>query len=130
MINYFKASFKRKKARRVTKEYPHSIISFDLEQDGKIEFANWENPLVTAIHITQSDVDFFRRFIKRGDFVIDIGANIGDTTVPMAIAAGKEGTTLGFDPNPYVYKILEANAALNPDKTNIPLWVRQFSFLN
>ena len=119
MINYFKASFKRKKARRVTKEYPHSIISFDLEQDGKIEFANWENPLVTAIHITQSDVDFFRRFIKRGDFVIDIGANIGDTTVPMAIAAGKEGTTLGFDPNPYVYKILEANAALNPDKTNI-----------
>lgn len=119
MINYFKASFKRKIARRATKEYPHSIIRFDLEGDGLIEFAKWENPLAIAINISQSDVDFFRRFIKAGDFVIDIGANIGDTTVPMAIAAGKEGTTLGFDPNPYVYKILEANAALNPDKTNI-----------
>ena len=119
MINYLKVSFKRKIARRVTKEYPHSLIRFDLEQDGAIEFANWENPLVTPISITQSEVDFFRKFIKKGDFVIDIGANIGDTTVPMAIAAGKEGATLGFDPNPFVYKILEANAALNPEKTNI-----------
>jgi len=119
MINYFKESFRRKKARRVTKEYPFSISKFDLEQDGVIEFANWENPLVKPVSITQSDIDFYRRFIKRGDLVIDIGANIGDTTVPMAIAAGKEGITLGFDPNPYVFRILEANANLNPDKSNI-----------
>ena len=52
-------------------------------------------------------VDFYKKCIKKGDFVIDIGANVGDTTVPMAIAAGAEGLTLGFDPNPYVYKILE-----------------------
>lgn len=119
MIKYFKASFKRKIARRITKEYPHSISRFELEQEGVVEFANWENPLVTALTVSQSDVDFFRKFIKKGDFVIDIGANIGDTTVPIALAAGKEGLTLGFDPNPIVYKILEANAALNPDKTNI-----------
>jgi FkbM family methyltransferase len=119
MMNYFKESFKRKIARRVTKEYPYSIIKFDLEKDGVIEFAKWENPLAIPIHITQSDIDFFRRFIKKGDFVIDIGANIGDTTVPMAVAAGKEGLTLGFDPNPYVYRILEANASLNADKVNI-----------
>ena len=64
-------------------------------------------------------VDFYKKCIKKGDFVIDIGANVGDTTVPMAIAAGAEGLTLGFDPNPYVYKILEKNASLNRDKTNI-----------
>lgn len=119
MISYFKESFKRKKARRVTKEYPYSISKFDLEEDGVIEFANWENPLVKPVSITQSDINFYRRFIKRGDFVIDIGANIGDTTVPMAIAAGKEGVTLGFDPNPYVFRILEVNASLNIDKSNI-----------
>jgi FkbM family methyltransferase len=119
MINYLKESFKRKKARRVTREYPYSISKFDLEQDGLVEFANWENPLVNPVSITQSDIDFYRRFIKRGDFVIDIGANIGDTTVPMAIAAGKQGFTIGFDPNPYVFRILEANANLNPDKSNI-----------
>jgi FkbM family methyltransferase len=27
--------------------------------------------------------------------------------------------TLGFDPNPYVFKILQVNASLNKDKTNI-----------
>ena len=119
MINYLKKSFRRKVARRVTKEYPHKVVRFELEKEGAVEFAIWENPLVEPISISQSDIDFFRQFIKEGDFIIDIGANIGDTTVPMAYAAGKEGMTLGFDPNPYVYKILEVNASLNGDKTNI-----------
>lgn len=119
MIKYLKESFRRKVARRVTKEYPHSVIRFELEKDGIIEFAKWENPLASPVSISQSDIDFFRQFVKEGDFIIDIGANIGDTTVPMAIAAGKEGLTLGFDPNPYVYKILEANAGLNREKSNI-----------
>jgi FkbM family methyltransferase len=64
-------------------------------------------------------VDFYKKFIKRGDFVIDIGANIGDTTIPMGLAAGSSGTTLGFEPNPVVYKILEKNASLNKGKQNI-----------
>ncbi len=119
MFKYLKKSFQRKIARRVTREYPHSIIRFDLEKEGVIEFAKWENPLASPIQIRQSDIDFFRKFIQKGDFVIDVGANIGDTTVPMALAAGKEGLTLGFDPNPFVYKILEANASLNKEKTNI-----------
>jgi hypothetical protein len=84
-----------------------------------LSLLNGRTPLASPIQIKQSDIDFFRKFIKKGDFVIDIGANIGDTTVPMALAAGKEGVTLGFDPNPFVYKILEANASLNKDKTNI-----------
>ena len=37
----------------------------------------------------------------------------------MALAAGSSGITLGFDPNPYVYKILEKNASLNKEKQNI-----------
>ena len=64
-------------------------------------------------------VDFFKKFIKKGDLIIDIGANIGDTTVPMALAAGSSGITFGFDPNPYVFKILEVNASLNKEKQNI-----------
>ncbi|HEX8460487.1 MAG TPA: FkbM family methyltransferase, partial [Segetibacter sp.] len=54
-----------------------------------------------------------------GDLAIDIGANIGDTTVPMALCAGSTGLSLAFDPNPYVFKILQRNATLNPDKVNI-----------
>lgn len=119
MINYFKKSLARKRARRITQEYPPTISQVNLSQDGPIDFANWSNPLVKPFVLTQPMVDFFKKFIKEGDMAIDIGANIGDTTVPMALAAGHSGITLGFDPNPYVFKILEANAALNKDKTNI-----------
>jgi len=37
----------------------------------------------------------------------------------MALAAGKDGLTLALEPNPHVFKVLEANAKLNPTNTNI-----------
>ena len=119
MLEYFKKSFRRKKARRITKEYPSIINIYHLENDGPIEFANWDNPLAPPVEITQPYVDFFKRFINKGDLSLDIGANIGDTTVPMALACGSEGLTLGFDPNPFVFKILQRNASLNKGKVNI-----------
>ncbi len=119
MIKYFKDSFSRKIARRITKDYPAKIETFNVDGFGKVEFANWDNPLVIPRELDSNLISFFKQFIKEGDFCIDIGANIGDTTVPMALCNGKDGITLGFDPNPYVYKILEVNASLNIDKTNI-----------
>ena len=119
MLKYLKESFARKKARRFTREYPTKVFTYDLEGEGKVEFAQWENPLFKPEDLSSDILNFYKKCIKKGDFVIDIGANVGDTTVPMALAAGKEGLTLGFDPNPYVYKILEKNASLNTEKTNI-----------
>lgn len=119
MINYFRNSFKRKKARRITQEYASVVKEFDIKGYGKVEFAQWDNPLVTPLTINSQMVEFFGRFIKEGDLAIDIGANIGDTTVPMALAAGNSGMALGFDPNPYVYKVLVKNASLNKGKMNL-----------
>ena len=118
-LSYFKESLRRRNARRYTQEYPAIINSFDLKDEGKVDFANWDNPLISPLLITQEMIDFFKKFIKKGDLVIDIGANIGDTTVLMALAAGSSGITLGFEPNPFVYKILEKNASLNKEKQNI-----------
>lgn|SRR5450759_5225358 len=119
LSDYFRESMLRRKARRITQEYPARINSFELKDEGKIDFANWDNPLVTPLFISQEMVDFFKKFIKKGDLVIDIGANVGDTTVLMALAAGNTGITIGFEPNPYVFKILEKNASLNKGKQNI-----------
>jgi FkbM family methyltransferase len=119
MINYFKESFRRKQARRIFDEYPSRIDEYELEKDGTVQFANWDNPLVKKVEIDQATVDFYRKYISPGDMVIDIGANTGDTTVPMALAAGSSGLTIGFDPNPVVFKILKINSGLNPEKTNI-----------
>jgi FkbM family methyltransferase len=119
MLKYLKESFRRKKARRFTKEYPASIETYAFKDGEKVEFAQWDNPLFSTVEFNRDVINFFNNFIKKGGFVIDIGAGIGDTTVPMALAAGTEGLTLGFDPNPYVFKILEKNASLNKEKTNI-----------
>ena len=109
ILDYLKLNLKRRKARRITQEYPAIINTFNLKDEGTVDFANWDNPLLSPLKISQEMVDFFKKFIKKGDLVIDIGANIGDTTVLMALAAGNSGITLGFEPNPLVFKILEKN---------------------
>lgn len=119
MFKYIIESFRRKKARRHFQEYPYEIGQFALATEGNVSFANWQNPLVTPKVLRQEEVDFFKKFVKKGDLVIDIGANIGHLSVAVALAAGKEGLTLSFDPNPHVFKILSVNAGLNPDKTRI-----------
>lgn len=119
MFDAIRKSIARKIARRYTKEYSSYIKTFDLGKYGKIKFANWSNPLVSQVDIDLSMVEFFNQFIKEGDLAIDIGAHIGDTTVPMALCTGKSGLTIGFDPNSYVFKILQENAFLNSDKYNI-----------
>lgn len=100
-------------------EFGHERRAFDLADDGRVEFAQWLHPFDRPTFIAQASVDGIRRFVKPGDFAIDIGAHTGDTTVPMALAAGPTGCTLALEPNPHVFKILAANAALNRDKTNI-----------
>ena len=100
-------------------EYGHELREFQLALDGRIEFAQWLHPNDRPTLITQSAVDALRGFINPGDFVIDVGAHTGDTTLPMALAAGPTGCTLAVEPNPHVFKVLEQNALLNREKTRI-----------
>lgn len=101
------------------KTYGHTIVDFNLKDDGKIQFAQWLHPGEQAVAIDQSTVDFYKQFMRPGSLAIDIGTHAGDTTVPMGLAVGKSGLVLGLEPNPHVYHVLEANAKLNKDKTNI-----------
>ena len=100
-------------------EFGYQIKSFDLPQDGTIKYAQWQHPKETSKSITQPMVDAVRQFVSEGDMVIDIGGHTGDTTVPMALAAGPTGMTLALEPNRYVFKILSKNASLNSEKTHI-----------
>jgi len=119
MFEYFKKSFARKKARRVFQEYGFTVSTYNLAKDGQVAYANWDNPLMHQKGIVQEEIDFYAQSVYKGSLALDIGANVGDTTVPMAIAAGKDGLVLALEPNPVVYKILQANAFLNKDKSNI-----------
>jgi len=100
-------------------EYGFTIAGFDLPEYGRIEYAQWLHPREEAKTITGESVAELRNYVKPGDVAIDIGAHTGDTTVPIALAAGSGGCVLALEPNRYVFRILQHNAQLNIDKTNI-----------
>jgi FkbM family methyltransferase len=103
------------------KTFGFVIEALDLTGEGRIEVARWLHPGAYPITATslQTAVDQLRRFLRPGDFAIDIGAHTGDTTLPIALAVGPSGAVLALEPNPYVFPVLERNASLNRDKTNV-----------
>ncbi len=119
MLNYIRKKIEKIKSKRSLHEYGYDLITFDLENEGTIEYAHWLHPYDQVKTMTQAVVDFYKIYSRPGTLVIDIGAHNGDTTVPMALANGAAGTTLALEPNPYVFKVLEKNASLNKSKTNI-----------
>ncbi|KYG78829.1 FkbM family methyltransferase [Roseivirga echinicomitans] len=119
MLDFFKKRKAKKAIKSTFKEYGHKIKQFDIDEYGRVEYAQWLHPFEGPKSVTKSQVNFYKEFAEEGQMIIDIGAHTGDTTVPMALAVGQKGIVLGLEPNPYVYKILEENSKLNQEITNI-----------
>lgn len=119
MLSYLKRKRKKRELARTFKEYGYKVKRFQLEELGEVEYAQWLHPFEGPKEVSDSQIRFYQSLASKGNMIIDIGAHTGDTTVPMALSVGKEGLVLGLEPNQYVYKILEKNASLNPEKTNI-----------
>jgi len=101
---------------------PIQFCNFNVEDfpiDGGIKFARWLAPRTAHDLFSQAEVDDLKSFLREGDFAIDIGAHIGDSTLPIALACGTEGAVLAVEPNPVTFKVLAVNASLNRSKTNI-----------
>ncbi|MFN8177812.1 MAG: FkbM family methyltransferase [bacterium] len=99
--------------------YGFEVRSFDLPEDGRVEYARWLHPLESEKALTQESVDELRTFLRPGDAAIDIGAHTGDSTLPIALAVGAAGRVFALEPNRFVFPVLEKNAQLNPGRTAI-----------
>lgn len=62
---------------------------------------------------SQGEVEIFKHFVREGAVVLDIGANIGAHTVPLAQLVGSGGVVVAFEPQPVLHQILSANVVLN-----------------
>ncbi|HTO91101.1 MAG TPA: FkbM family methyltransferase [Candidatus Sulfotelmatobacter sp.] len=60
------------------------------------------------------EVEVFRSVLRRGDVVVDAGANIGYFTAVAASLVGAEGEVHAFEPVPGYFARLEALRAANP----------------
>jgi len=56
----------------------------------------------------------YAQLIKEGDVVLDIGANVGAHTLPLAQLVGPSGKVFSFEPTAYAFAKQQTNIALNP----------------
>jgi len=54
------------------KTFGSEIRAFDLQKDGRVEYAQWLHPREREKQVTQEMVDELRRFLRPGDVAIDI----------------------------------------------------------
>ena len=56
---------------------------------------------------------FLASLIKPGDTVVEVGANIGSHTIPLAQKVGPQGSVIAIEAQPPIFHYLCANIALN-----------------
>ena len=58
----------------------------------------------------EPEIAFIAEAVRPGDWVIDVGANVGHYTLPLAKAVGPSGRVIAFEPIPRTHALLAANA--------------------
>lgn len=84
-----------------------SEVIFDKSKSKEENTFDWYTSWFDSIIKVWKDV------IPNGSIALDIGANMGDTSVPMAALCGVEGKCLAFEPGP-TFRVLEEQKRLNP----------------
>ena len=58
---------------------------------------------------SEPEVDLYRRIVKPGDTVVEVGANIGAHTLPLAQLVGEDGSIIAFEPDHGNFDVLTEN---------------------
>ena len=73
------------------------------------------------------ETELFKRLVKKGMVVVDVGANIGYYTLLAAHLVGDEGKVFAFEPDPNNYSLLCKNIEVNGYRNVIPVRKAVFS---
>lgn len=75
--------------------------------------ANLSSQLWIDPTFREKELEFFRDYLKPGDRVIDVGANIGDTVLTASLQVGPTGEVLAIEAHPRTFGFLRQNIELN-----------------
>jgi FkbM family methyltransferase len=84
-------------------------LRWDLDLNEGIDFAIY---LLGGFELNTRKA--FRRIVRPGMTVVDIGANIGAHTLPLAAMVGDAGRVIAVEPTDWAFRKLRVNLSLNP----------------
>jgi FkbM family methyltransferase len=84
-------------------------IRWDLDLSEGIDFAIY---LMGGFELRT--LRLYKRLVSPGAIVLDVGANIGAHTLPLAELVGPSGRVIAFEPTKFAFEKLGRNLALNP----------------
>ena len=61
----------------------------------------------------EGEISILKKYVKKGQTVCDVGANIGLFTLELARAVGSEGCVTAFEPDPNNFALLNKNIQAN-----------------
>jgi FkbM family methyltransferase len=76
----------------------------------------WKDP-----HERDDDINFLRAYLRQGDIVVDIGANVGNTALAASVSVGSNGRVYAMEAHPKTFQYLTGNVDLNK-ATNLTLY--------
>ena len=97
-------------------KYKHHVLKF---YPTFLSRVLWVNPQLS--HSGDETENFIWNYLKKNDIFIDIGANIGTTTLEASKKIGINGKIFSFEPTPKIFKFLQGNILLNKCK-NVELF--------
>jgi FkbM family methyltransferase len=104
--------------------YPKGIILIDI-QGSKMYVNTQDKGLVPSLLVygvyEKYESELFKKLIKPGMLVVDIGANIGYYSLIAAKLVGNNGRVYAFEPEPNNYNLLVKNIKINNLANIIPI---------
>jgi FkbM family methyltransferase len=91
-------------------EVSRSGLRWALDLNEGIDFSIW---LLGAFE--RRTISAYTQFVRPGMTVLDIGANVGAHTLPLARLVGPDGKLIAIEPTAWASGRLKANLALNPE---------------
>jgi FkbM family methyltransferase len=110
--------------RRIHKFIIKKFVSDYLEVDGfKIYTGENDDDNFTIYGFEQHKdlILLIKKYVKKGDRVLDIGANVGKVSLLLARQVGETGKVFSFEPEENNFNLLKKNMEINNFKNIIPL---------
>ncbi|MBE0621680.1 MAG: FkbM family methyltransferase [Burkholderiales bacterium] len=110
VLHYGVMFFRRTAGRNAEAEVTRAGLRWHLDLNEGIDFS-----IYALGSFEPATVKLYDTLIRPGDIVLDVGANIGAHTLPLARLVGARGRVIAFEPTAFAIRKLAANLVLNPE---------------